>query len=260
MAGLTSQPVEVCGACRERNQGRWGRQSQREVKGTHFSGAHGSSLNYKGALGWVGVGSLGLGDYRLWEARAGMALGRTSEVRYQGGSFSFPEQMEFGGRSTGQEPTCLGKADDVILLAPVGFRRRPLRGPVETLQRSPQGSSGHRPAQGGAPAEAQLGQDAPLGQVKQQLPVALHVQGRLPAGRTLSVSSGSGPPGCGQDQGCQEQGADHRQGACLSSAPETELQPRDSGSPAVVSAPSLPAAGGPGSKVCPAGMNPGCSG
>lgn len=159
-----------------------------------------------------------------------MALGRKSEVRYQGGSFSFPEEMEFGGRSTGQEPTCLGKADDVILLAPVGFRKRPLRGPVEALQGRPQGSSGHRPAQGGALAEAQLVQDAPLGQVKQQLPVALHVQGRLPAGWTLSVSSGSGPHGCSQDQDGQEQGADHRQGACLSSAPETELQPWASGS------------------------------
>ena len=157
--------------------------------------------------------------------------------------------MEFRGRSTGQEPTCLCKADDVILLAPVGFRKRPLRGPVEALQGSPQGSRRQRPARGGAPAEAQLVQDAALGQAKQQVPVALHVQGRLPAGCTLSASSGSGPQGCGQDQDGREQGADHRQGACLSSAPETEPPPRDSGSPAVGPAPSLPAAGGPGGSV-----------
>lgn len=159
-----------------------------------------------------------------------MVLGRKSEVRYRGGSFLFPEEIEFGGRSTGQEPTCLGKGDDLILLSPIGFRKHPLWRPVEALQGSPQSNSGHRPAQGGALAEVQLVQDAPLGQVKQQLPVALHVQGRLPACWALSVSSGSGHHGCRQDQEGKEQGADHCQGASLSYAPEIELQPRGSGS------------------------------
>lgn len=159
-----------------------------------------------------------------------MVLGRKSEVRYRGGSFSFPEEIKFRGRSIGQEPTCLGKADDLILLSLIGFRKRPLWGPVESMQGSPQSNSGHRPAQGGALAEVQLVQDAPLGQVKQQLPVALHVQGRLPACWTLSVSPGSGHHGCSQDQEGQEQGADHHQGASLSYAPETELQARGSGS------------------------------
>lgn len=99
---------------------------------------------------------------------------------------------------TDHELTGLSKADDLIFLRPVSFQKCPLGGPVKALQGIPQNSSGHWPAQCWALAEMQLVQDASLGQIKKQLPLALQVQGRAPTCQTLTVSSGNGH--CGWEQ------------------------------------------------------------
>lgn len=85
-------------------------------------------------------------------------------------------------------PTCVSKADDLIFLSLVMLQQGFRSSPTEAPQRGLEGLSGHRPTECGALAEVQLVQDAFLGQIEKELPMALQVKGGTPTCWTWTIS------------------------------------------------------------------------
>lgn len=86
------------------------------------------------------------------------------------------------------ESSKVPKADDLIFLSLVMLQQGFRSSPTEAPQRGLEGLSGHRPTEYGALAEVQLVQDAFLGQIEKELPMALQVKGGTPTCWTWTIS------------------------------------------------------------------------
>lgn len=130
-----------------------------------------------------------------------------SEVNL-GGDFLLP-RIRFWGRAADHGLTCVSKADDLIFLSLVMLQQGFPSRPTEALQRRLESPSGHRPIECGSLVEVKLVQDAFLGKIEKQLPLALQVKGGTPTCRTWTISFEVHYFGWRQEQKSQEQGGGH---------------------------------------------------